>query len=485
MNDLRFRVRDDVRLAVGHRDQSRFGSALTGLCDRLVQRLCDPIAGHLARQDHEPSAEQSIELMAQCMGPRALGALFERPGRLREDCLYPRPEAVVPVSLQVSGPAVAGGSSAIELPVSVVPELARWIDDWSDLGAPPRNPAVRSVWDGLAERGALTAREVLEPRRGDGLTLVGHATASIEKNGTRVLFDPFLLAPEAMDAEVRPLFPAELRSHAVFITHSHPDHYDLGSLLRLGADTPIYVPVVERESLLAVDMATRLRALGFSRVHALAWGQRVEVGPHRVQAHPFWGEQPTDGELLHPEARNAGNVYVVDSGGLRVALVADAGRDHGGSTVELAARLRREQGPVDVVLGGYRAWRLRPIRLLGTSVARYVLSVPREHWGRRMQLMNDADDLLETAASWGARQVVPYANGGAPWYWNLGLGPRPGSTRDDPDFDPSDDQVTEAHARRIRSGQPTPRVEWLGPGQQLPLLPRPRAEIEPRVPAVA
>jgi L-ascorbate metabolism protein UlaG (beta-lactamase superfamily) len=467
MSTPRLRLRDDVRLSVGHRDTTRFGSALTGTCDRLVQTICDPIAGHLARRDREPSAEESIELMTRCLGPRALGALFERPDRLREDCLYPRPELVVPTSLQVSGPAVAS-APAISLPATSVPELARWIGDWSELGTAPRDPAARSLWDALAERGALTSREALRPRGGgDGITLVGHATVSIEKAGTRVLFDPFLLAPEAVDAEVRPMLASELRPHAVFVTHSHPDHYDLGSLLRLGADTPIYVPVVERESLLSVDMATRLRALGFSRVHALAWGRHVDVGPHRVEAHPFFGEQPTDGEFLHPEARNAGNVYVVDSGSSRVALVADAGRDHAGSTEELAASLRRERGPVDVVLGGYRAWRLRPIRLLGTSVARYLLSVPRDRWGSRMQLMNDADDLLETAVQWGASTVVPYANGGAPWYWSLGLGPRPGSTRDEPDFDPSDEAVEDARLRKLRNGRPAPRIQWLRPSERL------------------
>lgn len=467
MNTPRLRLRDDVRLSIDHHDTTRFGSALTGVFDRLMQRICHPIAGHLAHLGREPSAEESTELMARCLGPRALGALFARPGRLREDCLYPEPQGVVPVSLHVSGPAVAG--PAIPLPAACLPDLARWIGEWTQLGAAPRDPLARALWDALDARAAFTTREALAPRSGDGITFVGHATVCIEKDGTRIVFDPFLLAPAGADDEVRPLFAAELSPHAVFITHSHPDHYDLGSLLRLGADTPIYVPVVERESLFSVDMATRLRALGFRRVHALAWGQHAEVGPHRVEAHPFFGEQPTDGEFLHPEARNAGNVYVVDSGGTRVALVADAGRDQGGSTVELAAQLCREQGAVDVVLGGYRAWRLRPIRLLGTSVARYMLSIPRGQWGRRMQLMNDADDLLETAARWGAPTVVPYANGGAPWYWNIGLGPRPGSTSDDPDFDPSDDYVVQAEARRRHSGKPSPRVAWLRPAERLPL----------------
>lgn len=467
MSTPRLRLRDDVRLSIDHHDTTRFGSALTGVLDRLMQRICHPIAGHLARQDHEPSADESTELVSRCLGPQALGALFAQPGRLREDCLYPQPERVVPVSLHVSGPAVSG--PAIPLPAACLPDLARWIGEWTELGVAPRDPAARALWDALDARAALTSHEALAPRGGDGITFVGHATVCIEKDGTRIVFDPFLLAPAGADDEVRPLFAAELRPHAVFITHSHPDHYDLGSLLRLGPDTPIYVPVVERESLFSVDMITRLRALGFGRVHALPWGEHAEVGPHRVEAHPFFGEQPTDGEFLHPEARNAGNVYVVDSGGTRVALVADAGRDQGGSTVELAARLRRERGAVDVVLGGYRAWRLRPIRLLGTSVARYMLSIPREQWGRRMQLMNDADDLLETAACFGAHTVVPYANGGAPWYWNIGLGPRPGSTSDDPDFDPSDEYVAQAEARRTHSGKPSPRVAWLRPAERLPL----------------
>lgn len=465
MSTPRLRLRDDVRLFIDHRDGTRFGSALTGTLDRLMQRVCMPIAGHLA-QGHEPSPAESAELMARCLGPQALGALFERPGRLREECLYPRPEDVVPASLHVSGPGVAG--PAIPLPAACLPDLANWIGELAHLGAAPRDPVARALWDALHARAALTDREAPEPLDADGLTLVGHATVSIQQGGTRVLFDPFLLAPAGVDDEVRPLTAAQLRPHAVFITHSHPDHYDLGSLLRLGADTPIYVPVVERESLLSVDMATRLRALGFRRVHALAWGQHAVVGPHRVQAHPFFGEQPSDGEFLHAHARNAGNVYVVDSGGARVALVADAGRDHGGSTVELAAALRGSQGAVDVVLGGYRAWRTLPIRLLGTSVARYMLSIPREQWGRRLQLMNDADDLLETASRWGARTVVPYANGGAPWYWRIGLGPRPGSKSDDPDFDPSDAHVRRAQARRAGSGEPTPHVAWLRPGQALP-----------------
>jgi len=58
----------------------------------------------------------------------------------------------------------------------------------------------------------------------------------------------------------------------VFITHCHPDHYDLGTLLRFGHDVPIWVPEVARESILSIDMRARLEQLGFTRVRTLRWG---------------------------------------------------------------------------------------------------------------------------------------------------------------------------------------------------------------------
>jgi hypothetical protein len=237
----------------------------------------------------------------------------------------------------------------------------------------------------------------------------------------------------------------------------------------LGANTPIYVPYVERESLLAIDMCTRLQQVGFGHVTILRWGEGVHVGPHRVTAYPFYGEQPTDGEVLHPEVRNVGNVYVVESQGQRVALLADAGRDHAGDCRQIATQACHAVGPVDTVIGGYRAWRLHPVQYLSTSVARYVLFVPPDRWGQRLQIMNDADDLLEVATRWSARWVIPYANGGAPWYWDLGLGPRLDSTANasDRDFDPDLHAIAEACERRHNAAQHLPQVVALHPGEQL------------------
>lgn len=466
----RLRLRDDVRLQVHYCDETPFGSAVTGLCDKVIYWTCQPILQLGREYGTGYLREHSSQLLKRCFSSQALGQMYARPGVLRETCLYPPAEGVRPIALSVATPDPNIPPKVCRVDAGLWPELARWIEVWSRPGRRPHSPKAWALWDALEAAGAFTSQPVLHSRCSEGLTFVGHATIAMQDSGTRILFDPYLLPPCAgTPSGYRPLLSAELAPHAVFITHSHPDHYDLGSLLRLGADTPIYVPYVERESLLAIDMCARLRQLGFGRVTELRWGEEVQVGPHRVKACPFYGEQPTDGEVLHPEVRNMGNVYVVDTDGRRIVLLADAGRDHAGDCRQLAARERSEAGPIDTVVGGYRAWRLTPVQYLSTSVARYALFVPPQQWDRRLQIMNDADDLLEVAMCWSARRVIPYANGGAPWYWDLGLGPRLNAINgdNDRDFDPDLRSVAEACERRQRGRQGVPQVVALHPGEQL------------------
>jgi hypothetical protein len=87
-------------------------------------------------------------------------------------------------------------------------------------------------------------------------------------------------------------------------------------------------------------------------------------------------------------------------------------------------------------------------------VPQYLLFVPPSLLGARQQIMNDPGALLDTAERWHARYVVPYANGGAPWYWQLELGShiersaRPGSEH----FDPRPEAVIQAAASRSTEG---------------------------------
>lgn len=462
-------------MSIVHRDDTRFGSALTGLIDQLVRLGCRTVLEEGALDRVEASAS-----LAECFSAGALGQLYERPDRLREDCLYPDARLVTPARLVVHRPA-AGPPRACGVPPSAWPELARWLSDWRRPSMAPRHSHARTLWDALVNAGAMTAAAPREPRALPELTIVGHATVALREGATRLLFDPFFV-PAGAEGGYRPLSAAELDPDAVFVTHSHPDHYDFGSLLQLGADTPIYVPAVERESLLALDMAGRLRSLGFRRVHEVQPGDVVHVGPWRVEAQLMLGEQPSDGEVLHGECRNVGLVYLASTSRRRVALLADAGADQRGTCLELAQRMRVKSGPIDALLTGFRGWTLRPAQLLDSSVARYLLFVPREQWGRRYRIMNDADDVVAVARAWGANVVIPYANGGAPWFWEMGLGPRldecggPVNVDFDPDLEPLRRAVevanTQGSALRVLALHPSEGVD-------LDRKLQPRAVIEP------
>ena len=133
---------------------------------------------------------------------------------------------------------------------------------------------------------------------------------------------------------------------------------------------------------------------------------------------------------------------------LTVACVADAGRDATGDISRIAAAWRREHGPVDVLFGGYRGWYTYPAQLLLSSVARFFLFLDPATWSSRLQLMNDASDAIDTAERFGARTLVPYSAGGAPWYWERGLGPRADTGLERSGFDPLPERVVAAAAAR-------------------------------------
>jgi L-ascorbate metabolism protein UlaG (beta-lactamase superfamily) len=471
----RLRLSDALRLRLLYEDATEYGSAVTSQCDATVRQACAAIVA-ARKQDGLPSVvARSTELLAAALTSGGLGELYERPGVLRPACLYPPPEQVRPVALQVeraAGEVVA----TVALSPPLVAELAQWTGEWYRGARVPSGGPARALWDALASADVLVpVASAPEPPRGDA-TFVGHATVALHSPSARLLFDPFLFPPSPRYAATyQPLTARALGPlDAVFVSHSHPDHFDVGSLLCLGAETPIYVPAVERESLLAVDMVWRLRELGFRRVQVLRWYDAVQVGQCRVTALPFYGEQPTTGTRYHPEARNAGNLYLVEDGERRYALAVDAGQDEAGDVKRLAAEARRRYGPLDALWGGYRAFAVYPIHYVFSSVARFLLFVPPEQWAVRQHMMNDATDLLDAAELWSARSVIPYADGGAPWYWELGLGPRlDGSGRVNPAVDPRPEVVASAAAARSASGEaliPSPvRVTLLRPGDSFKL----------------
>jgi hypothetical protein len=243
----------------------------------------------------------------------------------------------------------------------------------------------------------------------------------------------------------------------------------------------IIVPRVDRESILTADMSARLRELGFTGVETLDWWERVRVGDIDVWALPFYGEQPTDSSVLHPDVRNSGNTYFIQTPTFSAAFLADSGRDNAGEVRDVAKQARRKIGRPDYLFAGYRGWLTYAVQFLFTSVGRYVLFVPRESWGVRQRIMTSPDEVIDVAELWGAKHVVPYADGGAPWYWEMGLGPRQdGTPLEASGFDPLPERVIQAARNRTEmpGGTLASSVEVLlmRPGDSVT-----GAETEPRV----
>jgi L-ascorbate metabolism protein UlaG (beta-lactamase superfamily) len=467
----RMRLRAEVGVSVLVSDDTEFGSPLTPAPDENTRRLFRSLVRWVEERGVDGLLECGPHLLGEAVSDGALAAVADEVSdagwKLRDEILYPDVSRARPVGIAARD----GGGN--ELVGDVRP------DEWSSLhgliaglSAPGGLDVAQLGLDGAGSwydrmaRARLVERCANAPGRGDdslsepGITFVGHNTVVVRSRSVSLIVDPLILPTRDRRSSYRPLDMAELGAlDAVVITHSHPDHFSLGSLLQVPADTLVVVPEVERETLLAVAMADRLREIGFTRVVELRWGDHVVIGDVEVHALPFLGEQPTDGVVLHREVRNAGNVYVVRTPEFSVALLADSGRDGLGDVRDVAVQARERLGPVDVVFSGYRGWHAYPVQHVFSSVARYLLFVPPALWGSRMQLMNDVEDALDVAERWGARVLVPYADGGAPWYWERGLGPRLDEARYEiAGVDPFPERVVDAAKHRIQ----TPDGGWLG-----------------------
>lgn len=419
------RLSDKIRFSIIYQDETRFGSAVTSQCDATLREYCSEIVAYRDRYGLQQTISAAPELIAQSLIMGNLSELYTSDGELLTDWLYPDPHAVQPRSLRLERD-LGETITEIDLPADLWSDLASYLGEW-ELGADlPVDSSAIELWNALEACAALV--DIIPPTEDAnqaGVRFVGHATVQISDGDRQIIFDPFILPKsELLPIDCQPLSIRDLgRLDAIFITHSHPDHFDLGTLLRVGADTPIFVPEVDRESVLSIDMAARLRQVGFRQVDTLKPFSEQMIGKIRVIALPFYGEQPTIGEVLHPEVRNQGNTYIVELDELRIALTADSGTDCSGNIQSLAIAASQKYGSIDLLFGGCRGFGLYPIQYLFSSVARYLTFVPAQLWRARQQIMCDPDDAIDVAELWGASYMIPYADGGAPWYWWRGLGP--------------------------------------------------------------
>lgn len=110
----------------------------------------------------------------------------------------------------------------------------------------------------------------------------GHATATIEDSGIRILTDPVLTSTVGHLHRRRGPLPtaAALSADAVVVSHLHGDHLHVRSLLRLAPAIPIILP---RGALRAVRGLRRLSKRDLVEVSP---GDRIQIGPVLVEAVP-------------------------------------------------------------------------------------------------------------------------------------------------------------------------------------------------------
>ncbi len=468
-----------VRISVQYVDRSTFGGPVSERLQENMKKLCSPIYRALDRHGPAYVVHDGERLLKQCFSSRRFKQVCDDYPEISQDVLFPKPRAIVPDALVLTS---ANGRTAVQVDIS--PDDWCAAADWvGEMSSPPlngksyRSHRFESLTKESTSRGFLVnaVTHLVSTSRASDVTYVGHNTVVVRSKRASVIVDPWFF-PHAQRflPGHQPLRPSELGSiNAALVTHSHPDHFDPGSLLMLGRTTRIIVPVVPRESILSVDIKRRLGELGFTSVTALPWWKKVMIGDICVTALPFYGEQPTSGKRLYPEVRNSGNCYLVRTPRAAFAFVGDSGSDLDGSVGDVAAEAFDRYGPIDVLFSGYRGWSLYPIQYFESSVRQYLLFVPPAQYAVRQTIMNSADEAVNTAEAWHATYLVPYANGGAVWYSEIGLGPTEESPQGNDDngwvyFDPRPEICLKAV--RARS-QPVPHITVGSPVKPLVLRP--------------
>ena len=169
------------------------------------------------------------------------------------------------------------------------------------------------------------------------ITWIGHATFLLQINGYNILTDPHFsgrASPFSFTGPKRGTSPGLAINNlppldAIVISHNHYDHLDENSIAALAQkqpQTPFFVPLRLRETLVA---------MGAKRVVELDWGQSEVVGGLRLTAEPcqhwsargIWDRNKTLWAAWVAETASHRCVFIGDTG--YSADFADMGKKYG------------------------------------------------------------------------------------------------------------------------------------------------------------
>ena len=473
-------VLSSVRSEAAHGED--VGCSIQGPVTAALRRAQAPLCAEVRRLGSLAALQQAEQLVRALEETPRYRALCEpearRGGRrlLRPEVLFPTSARHPPRYLHLRSE-----GAGLNLPVTA----RAWPDVHAFLSALAAGlsareaakfpPALRELFHELKRARLLVPHEGAVPTQGPGALFAGHNMVRVDTGGARLLVDPWFRGMSRIDLPSYPPVQAQDVGpvDAVLITHSHGDHFHLGSLLQLPRSTRILVPDTARESLFSTDIAARLRQAGFQHVEPMAWWATARVGDAEVSALPFHGEQPTDREGIYPGLFNHGNAWLVRSPGFSCAFAADAGHDIREDMAHVFRKVGKA-GPVDVLFTGIRGFRIPPLFFAFSTLDPFLVNVPLDELSRPQRLMADPREALRWGKLLHARAVVPCADGGAPWYWREGMGPRypgyPGTPveganmlEENPDADPFPERLEWERARVSNA----PEALLLRPGEGL------------------
>ncbi len=194
-----------------------------------------------------------------------------------------------------------------------------------------------------------------------GIYRLQHAALLYRSSTTGILVDPHLHSNYGIRGIENDITRAQLEGYvdAILISHSHYDHWHCPTLMMFPADTLIIVPKVPRNSITCEDMEDRLKSLGFTNVRAVDWySDAIAIGDMEINVLPFYGEQtivPEYPNFLHPDLRNWGNTYMINTPDYSSWFLIDAGQEPGASMKEVAVKVKQKFGKVDSIISNFQA----------------------------------------------------------------------------------------------------------------------------------
>jgi hypothetical protein len=170
-------------------------------------------------------------------------------------------------------------------------------------------------------------------------------------------------------------------------------------------------------------MADRLQDLGFTNVIAVDWyADPIRVGDIDVHVLPFYGEQPLVPEFnepVHPDLRNWGNTYLLNTEYYKSWLLIDSGQDPMGSMLEVAEYVKQQFGSIDLVISNFQPLSYNSIgtdlSAWGIDIVANLLSNPRifsvtnKPEGAYVALLGP-QGVAGLCAIVGAKACLPYAD---------------------------------------------------------------------------